>query len=83
MKPINTETLARDHDIIDNVHGLVASTGGVGVDEGLLPGDNPAEGLDVVLGLLGDGPHADLAQVVVSAVLWVGELLLKIFSRIE
>ena len=75
-------TLVRDHDIHD-VHGLVASTGGVGVDEGLLPGDDPAEGLDVVLGLLGDGPHADLAQVVVSTVLQAGELLLKRFFKFE
>ena len=54
------------------------------MDEGLL-GDllGDAEGLDVVLGLLGDGPHVDLALVVVSAVLWAGELLLKIFLRVE
>ena len=76
-------TLVRDHDI-HNVHGLVASTGGVGVDEGLL-GDllGDAEGLDVVLGLLGDGPHDDLALVVVSAVLQAGELLLKRFFNFE
>ena len=75
-------TLVRDYDIHD-VHGLVASVGGVRVVEGLLLGVDPAEGLEDVLGLLGDGPHVDLALVVVSAVLWAGELLLKIFFRIE
>ena len=52
------------------------------MDEGLLLGDDPAEGLDAVLGLLGDGPHDDLALVVVSAV-QAGELLLKRFLRVE
>ena len=75
-------TLVRDHDIHD-VHGLVASVGGVRVVEGLLLGDDPAEGLEGVLGLLGDGPHDDLALVVVSAVLQVGELLLKRFFNLE
>ena len=75
------DILVRDDDI-DYVHRLVASSGGVGVDEGLLPGDDPAEGLELVLGLLGEGPHVDLALVVVSAVLWAGDLL-KIFLRVE
>ena len=53
---------------------LVASKGvEAGVGEDLLLGADLAEGLDDVLGLLGDGPHDDLALVVVSA----GELLLK------
>ena len=51
LKPINTKTLARDHDIIDNVHGLVASTGGVGVDEGLLLGEDPLDTLVLDVGL--------------------------------
>ena len=52
------------------------------MDEGLLL-DDPAEGLEVVLGLLGgEGPHTDLALVLVSAVLPVGELL-KRFFRVE
>ena len=51
------------------------------MDEGLLL-DDPAEGLELVLGLLGEGPHVDLALVVVSAVLWAGDLL-KIFLRVE
>ena len=76
------DILVRDDDI-DYVHRLVASTGGVGVDEGLLLGDDPAEGLELVLGLLGEGPHDDLALVVVSAVLQAGELLLKRFLRVE
>ena len=57
---------------------LVASKGvEAGVGEDLLLGADLAEGLDDVLGLLGDGPHDDLALVVVSAVLQAGELLLK------
>ena len=78
----NTKTLVWDHDI-DNVDALVASTGGVRVVEGLLLGDDPAEGLELVLGLLGEGLHNDLALVVVSAVLQAGELLLKRFLRVE
>ena len=76
-------TLVRDHDKDSIDDALVASIGGVRVDEGLLLADDPAEGLEDVLGLLGDGPHVDLALVVVSAVLWAGELLLKRFFRIE
>ena len=59
---------------------------GVEAGEGLLLGDlldDPAEGLDAVLGILGDGPHVDLALRDVSAVHWAGELLLKIFLRVE
>ena len=57
---------------------LVASKGvEAGVGEDLLLGADLAEGLGDVLGLLGDGPHDDLALVVVSAVLQAGELLLK------
>ena len=53
------------------------------MDEGLLLVDDPAEGLEDVLGLLGDGPHVDLALVVVSAVLQAGDLLLKRFFNFE
>ena len=53
------------------------------MDEGLLLDDLLAEGLELVLGLLGgEGPHDDLALVLVSAVL-VGEPLLKEFFSIE
>ena len=81
LKPRHVKIhLVWDHDK-HNVHTLVASVGGVRVDEGLLL-DDPAEGLELVLGLLGEGPHVDLALVVVSAVLWAGDLL-KIFLRVE
>ena len=63
---------------------LVASKGvEAGVGEDLLLGADLAEGLDDVLGLLGDGPHDDLALVVVSAVLQAGDLLLKRFFNFE
>ena len=44
------DILVRDHDI-HNVHGLVASTGGVGVDEGLLLGEDPLDTLVLDVGL--------------------------------
>ena len=64
----------RDHDKDSIDDALVASVGGVRVVEGLLLGDDPAEGLEPVLGL-GEGPHVDLALVVVLAVHWGRELV--------